>query len=282
MSESDRMITTGFDPSYGTANQFGHTSELRIHASYKNGQTYLSDVHFTAPFKIMQPFKKRDGSLQVMLLQASAGIMDGDRQHFLFEIDPGAKLEFISQSYDKVHPMKEDFAERTIEINAKHDSVFHFHPQPMIPFRDSRFKNRMEIHLEDESTWFTLSEIFTAGRLGYGNERFAYTSYINKVDIFRGEHHIYRDNTLFEPDRMDMEGMGMYEGYTHQANLFLTKRPDTAEKAMFEDSVQELLDADEKTDGAVTRLVDDDYAVRILGHHAQDLEKITEGILKIF
>lgn len=282
MSTSDRMITTGFDPSYGTANQFGQTSELRIHASCKNGQTFLSDVHFTAPFKIMQPFKKKDGSLQVMLLQASAGIMDGDRQRFLFEIDPGVKLEFISQSYDKVHPMKKDFAERTIEINAAHDSLFHFHPQPMIPFRDSKFINRMGIHLEDESSQFTLSEIFTAGRLGYGNERFAYTSYSNKVDIFRGDHHIYRDNTFFDPAEMDLEGMGMYEGYTHQANLFLTKRPDTSEKIAFEESVQNLLDADEKTDGAVTRLVDDDYAVRILGRHAQDLERITTEILKLF
>ncbi|MEE3420717.1 MAG: urease accessory protein UreD [Lachnospiraceae bacterium] len=275
MTISDSTATTSFDPSYGTANQFGHTSELHIHASDKNGQTYLSDVHFTAPFKIMQPFKKRDGSLQVMLLQASAGIMDGDRQRFSFEIDPGAKLEFISQSYDKVHPMKEDFAERSIEVTCAHDSMFYFHPQPMIPFRNSRFINKMEIHLEDGTAAFSLCEIFTAGRLGYENERFAYDYYSNKVDIYRGSRHIYRDNTLFAPDQMDMEGMGMYEGCTHQANLFLTRLSADG----FEDSIQEILDEDAKTEGAITRLIDEDYAVRILGHRAQDLEMITGKVL---
>lgn len=39
---------------------------------------------------------------------------------------------------------------------------------------------------------------------------------------------IYRDNTCYEPDRMPMEGIGMYEGYTHVANIFLTKLRDTA------------------------------------------------------
>ena len=38
-----------------------------------------------------------------MLLAASAGIMEGDRQEFEFQVEPHARLEFISQSYDKIH-----------------------------------------------------------------------------------------------------------------------------------------------------------------------------------
>ena len=38
-----------------------------------------------------------------------------------------------------------------------------------------------------------------------------------------GDKLIYRDNTRYEPDKMPMEGIGMYEGYTHMANLFLSK-----------------------------------------------------------
>ena len=34
---------------------------------------------------------------------------------------------------------------------------------------------------------------------------------------------IYRDNTCYLPDQMPMEGIGMYEGYTHMANLFLSR-----------------------------------------------------------
>ena len=88
-------------------NQFGKVSSLSLTAAYKEGKTYLQDASFTAPYKIMFPFEKKDGGIQVMLLAASAGIMEGDRQEFCFEILPEAKLEFVSQSYDKIHPMKE-------------------------------------------------------------------------------------------------------------------------------------------------------------------------------
>lgn len=99
-----------------TSNPFQKTSRLTIQAAAKEGQTILTDVSFTAPFKIMQPFPKPDGSLQVMLLAASAGIMEGDRQDFSFEIGSGARLEFLSQSYDKIHQMEEGMAKRDTRI----------------------------------------------------------------------------------------------------------------------------------------------------------------------
>ena len=93
-------------------NQFGKVSILSLEASSQNGKTVLSDVHFTAPYKVMQPFLMPDGGIQVMLLAASAGIMEGDRQAFSFYILPGAKVEFLSQSYDKIHPMNSGDAKR--------------------------------------------------------------------------------------------------------------------------------------------------------------------------
>ena len=66
-------------------NQFGKVSRLYLKAGRRDGQTYLQDVSFTAPYKIMLPFEKKGGGIQVMLLSASAGIMEGDRQNFRFE-----------------------------------------------------------------------------------------------------------------------------------------------------------------------------------------------------
>ena len=79
-------------------NAFGKTSKVFLKAENKNGKTILEDVHFTAPYKIMRPFEKKDGSIEVMLMAASAGIMEGDCQEFQFQIGHGAKVEFRSQS----------------------------------------------------------------------------------------------------------------------------------------------------------------------------------------
>ena len=89
-------------------NPFGRVSRLSLKAVCNGeGKTILQDLSFTAPYKVMHPFEKEDGLIQVMLLAASAGIMDGDRQHFAFDVTDGAKLEFTSQAYEKIHQMVE-------------------------------------------------------------------------------------------------------------------------------------------------------------------------------
>ena len=137
-------------------NQFGKISSVSLTAASRDGETILRDVRFTAPYKIMQPFRKRDGSIQVMLLAASAGILEGDRQEFRLEVQPGAKMEFLSQSYDKIHPMHTGSASRDISVKVAAGASLAYHPQPTIPFQDSAFESRMRVELEDETSVFQL------------------------------------------------------------------------------------------------------------------------------
>lgn len=69
---------------------------------------------------------------------------------------------------------------------------------------------------------------------------------------------IYRDNTCYEPDRMPMEGIGMYEGYTHVANIFLTKLRDTAANLQLQEKIWQILDEASETEGGITRLTTGD------------------------
>ncbi len=257
-------------------NAFGKISRFSLVAAEKEGKTSLRDICFTAPYKMMSPFEKKDGSIEVMLMTASAGIMEGDQQEFSFRIRHGAKLEFCSQSYDKIHQMKEEAASRNTEIQVEKGGEFIFHPQPVIPFGGSAFHNRTKVFLEDETSSFFMSEILSAGRVARG-ERFAYRAYTNLTEIYRKENLIYRDNTCYMPERFPMEEMGMYEGFTHLLNLFLTcPREDGA----FVASVRELLEENQEAEGAVTRLRDGDFVVRALGYRAQVLEDLSHCILE--
>ena len=86
-------------------NKFGKLSRLSLKTGIREGKTIVEDVAFTAPYKIMNPFPKKNGGISVMPLCASAGIMEGDRQEFDFFVAEGTELEFLSQSFDKVHRM---------------------------------------------------------------------------------------------------------------------------------------------------------------------------------
>lgn len=256
-------------------NPYGKTSRFSITAAAREGKTILEDFSYTSPFKLMQPFPLKGGGIQVMMLAASPGIMAGDLQEFSFHIKEGARTEFISQSYDKVHYMEEGKACRYTSVYVEKGATFFFHPQPMIPFKGSAFENKMDIRLEDETSRFFMSEILSCGRYARG-EAFAYRFYHNLVRIFRKDKLIYRDNTRYDPLLFQMDSIGMYESYTHLACIFLTS-PETPKE--FISQVQKLLDSTPDVIGGITSLPQGDLAIRILGRRGQVLEELSKKIL---
>ena len=291
-------------------NKFGKVSHISACAALKDGKTILEDLSFTAPYKIMTPFEKENGGIQIMPLCASAGIMAGDSQEFSYHVKEGADLEVLSQSFEKIHKMDEGSASRTIEVQVDKNAALYYYPQPVIPFAQSAFDSKMTIHLEDETSKLFLLEIISCGRNAH-EERFQYRRFSSKVLLYRGEKLIYRDNTRYEPDKMPMEGIGLYEGYTHMANLFLSKLCNrdnvdggketnidgmdikkqmnssgtgrTSDRtAELQEKIWQILDEDSEIDGGVTRLTTGDLALRIFGHRAQKLQQIAEKIKEIY
>ena len=291
-------------------NKFGKVSRISACAALKDGKTILEDLSFTAPYKIMTPFEKENGGIQIMPLCASAGIMAGDSQEFSYHVKEGADLEILSQSFEKIHKMDEGSASRTIEVQVDTNAALYYYPQPVIPFAQSAFDSKMTIHLEDETSKLFLLEIISCGRNAH-EERFQYRRFSSKVLLYRGEKLIYRDNTRYEPDKMPMEGIGLYEGYTHMANLFLSKLCNrdnvdggketnidgmdikkqmnssgtgrTSDRtAELQEKIWQILDEDSEIDGGVTRLTTGDLALRIFGHRAQKLQQIAEKIKEIY
>lgn len=267
-------------------NQFGQISSLHIVAESKEHQTVLSDISFTAPYKIMTPFQKKNGGIQVMPLCASAGIMEGDHQDFTFHIKPDAELEMLSQSFDKIHKMEQGKAMRTISATVEKNGTFYYHPQPVIPFGQSAFDSVMKIDLEDMSSRYFMVEIISCGRVAH-RERFSFKCFSSKVEIRRNHKLIYRDNTLYEPERMPMESLGMYEGYTHLANIFLSSSGVPEKQEKLKNQIWSLLEEEESKSslpftGGVTSLLEGDLAVRLLGCRAQQLQGICEKIKEFY
>lgn len=281
-----------------TENKFGKVSRLEIRSEYKDGETILKDVSFTAPYKVMTPFKKADGGISIMPLCASAGIMNGDCQEFVYHVGEGSNLELLSQSFEKIHKMERDgSAQRKIDVTIDKNSVFYYYPQPVIPFAESVFDSAMDIRLEEETSKLFLVEIIACGRSAR-EEQFQYCRFATKTEIRRAGKLIYRDNTRFEPATMPMMEIGMYEGYTHIGNIFMTVT-DERHRTELKEKLRKLLDCenesyeefcvgnDESSDiyainGGVTELAYGDLAVRVFANRAQVIQDFAEKVKEIF
>lgn len=257
-------------------NSFGRISKLHLEASVKDRRTILSDVSFTAPYKVMHPFYEKKGIMSVTMLAASAGIMAGDRQDLRIHVREGARMALTSQSYEKIHRMEKGYASRKTSIRVEDGAALFYTPLPTIPFQGSDYRSQLDAELSGDDSQFVLLEILTCGRAAHG-ERFLYRRFQNQVTVRQAGKIIYRDNTLYQPEWMDMSGFGMYEGYTHLGNLALF---NTSRSEAWINKARRLLDETDGVEGGVTRTARGDVAVRALGKSAQrlsgSLEKMVE------
>ncbi|SDZ90755.1 urease accessory protein [Eubacterium aggregans] len=251
-------------------NAFGKPSTLRLAAACRERWTHIADLDFTAPFKVMQPFYPPSGAMEVMLLTASAGLMEGDRQEIELAVGPEAAMVFKSQAYEKIHRMPGGGqATRRTHITLESHGFLDYSPQPVIPFAQSAFENTLTVDLAPASR-FILREVIACGRAARG-EAFDYRYFHSHTQVRREGHLIYRDNIRFDPEAFDLAGIGLYEGYTHMGALTLFGIPvDKAALSAFRNQIEA---ADEIIGGA-TRLASGDVAIRLLGRRAQGLEVV--------
>ena len=250
-------------------NYYGKTSKLNIISENQKGKTVLKEVSFTAPFKVMQPFypQGESGRMQVMALMASAGIMEGDRQEINIEVREKSEMEFLSQSYEKIHKMQEGHAVRNTNIKVGKEASFIYNPLPVIPFADSAFQSSTTVHLEDETSGLFMGEVISCGRYARG-ERFRYRYYRSLLQIYCRQKLIYMDNAFFEPSKIPMEEIGIMEGYSHLASIVMVnqKMPEN-----YIETVREQILNIDQIEGGISRTESGDIVIRVLGNSAQIL-----------
>lgn len=256
-------------------NAFGKISKLNLEAFLKDGKTILNDMSFTAPFKVMRPFYEKKDVMSVMLLAASAGILAGDRQEIRICVNRQAHMEPTSQSYEKIHRMEEGYASRKVHIQVKDHASLCYAPLPAIPFRDADYRSEIEADLENPSAEFIMWDILTCGRAAHG-EHFLYRRFQNKVTIRREGRIVYRDFARYEPKQMDMQGFGLYEGYSHLGNMIICSDFNAEDRVR---RIRDRIDELSGLEGGVTQTAYGDTVIRILGSSA---EKITTVFQEIY
>lgn len=295
-------------------NRFGRTSELRLSAAVRDGRTAVPRVFATMPFKVMHPLAldarelpARGGTsprgetagsraAEVMVMAVSAGIMAGDRQLIDVEAGPGSVLRVTNQAFEKIHRMEGGTeARRETDIRVAPGAYLDYAPLPQVPFAGSAFSSDTRVALADRTSSFIYSEVLSCGRVARG-ERFRYRRYRNRVRIDVAGRPVFIDNTDYRPRAaggdMDMEGTGLYEGWSHLANLVLVNLGiDEARFAAVRSYLQgqtgvigaAALDPGAPVDseavaGGITRLSSGDCLVKVLGMRAQRLQQVLDGV----
>lgn len=195
-------------------------SAIKVNAEREGHKTVLKESYHSAPYKLTYygspTFHEH---LEMIIMSASPGVMDGDILTIDVHAKEEAELKVFTQSFNKVHPMKEGATQLTT-VHVDNDAILQYIPHPITPFKDSIFLAKNEIHLQKEGV-LIWGDIICSGRV-HMKESFVFTQLHSITKIFRNGKLIFIDNQFLSPAKQPIQKMLFFEGYTHQATLLFS------------------------------------------------------------
>lgn len=257
------------------SNKYIEVSKVKLSTKNKNNKTILDDVYFTSPFKVAQPFYINNNFIKVIVMSSSAGTLEGDVHEYEISLGENTNMELTSQSYEKIYTMNDDEAYRECNIYIGSNSMLKYNLLPTIPYKDSAFRSNTKITIKDNTSRLIYTDIINCGRVGFG-ERFQYKYYKSYLEIESeiDDKIIYLDNTIYKPDEMNMNSFGMYEGYTHFANMIVI---NVENHEYILNKIRQIID-DSKLDGGASLTENNDISVKAFGCNSDKLIDLSNQI----
>jgi urease accessory protein len=185
----------------------GKVGVLELALARRNGTTRVERQYQRAPLHVYRPIHL-DANLPemafVFVQQFGDGFVDGDRCRI--DVDCGAHtaVHVTTQAATNIYKAERNFATQLVNLRAGAGAILEYLPDPVIPFRGSRFFQRTCITAEPDST-VIVGELLLPGRVARGE--------LHAYDLYRAETEVRRsDGTLLFADLLHLspgEGDGL-------------------------------------------------------------------------
>jgi urease accessory protein len=242
-------------------------AKLHIRTANRKGITFLEKSYFTPPFKLANITEdKQAAGLQLMIMNSSPGILDGDDFEIKIEQDECSSLQLYTQSFQRLFNMKEG-AKQVMEIHLQKKAEFIYLPYPAVPHENSIFAAKNKIYLSDgcRLLW---GEILTCGRKLNG-EVFKFSKYHNITEVYFNNKMIIKENLLVQPLLIDPLAIGQLEGFTHQASLiYISEKSGNDNLA---ESLHDYLSLEKNIVFGISSTEGNGTIIRIFGHSAEQM-----------
>ncbi len=251
-------------------------SQIRLVVTQREGRSYIRSLYVTPPFRVVSVGQlARDGAAYLMQMSTSPGVLSGDNYQIDISLEEGTRLQFKSQSYQRIYDMEGEARQQmriTIANGAHYSQVAH----PIVPHRNSAYSATTTVELGEDSS-FLQSEIITCGRRLHGEE-FLFREFSNSVEIYAGGVLRLKDRVWLSPTKMPLLQIGLLEGYTHQATLiYQTTRPGEDIRDSIE-SIYNMLSTVENLEFGISESHFSGFVIRLLGVGG---EQIFEALQKV-
>ena len=215
----------------------------------------------------------------IYIISPSGGILQGDRYRMDIKLKNNACAHITTQGATRVYRMENNYASQIVNVDVDDGCYFEFVPDQIIPYRNSRFYQTVNLNVHDNAT-MVYSEIIVPGRVASG-ESFEYDICYMKV-LAKNQKEILRfiDIAILEPKKRNLNTLGILGTFSVVGSMYiLTMSKYVAElNEAINSSIHKLF----KISGGATVLpYNSGVLVRMLGSMAGDLKTAIYEVIKI-
>ena len=247
------------------------TGYLQLAVEKKGEKTIAEDIYFYGAFKIMSPFYlQNDAQACYYIMNPGGGYVDGDRYKMDIQLSKQAELLLTTQSATKIYKTPNRPVNQEINITLKEGSLLEYLPDPIIGYKNSRYKQNTVVHME-KGTCFIATDIITPGWDSEGN-LFSYDCLDLKTEVYLEENMVVLDHIRLTPGSQNIMNIGFLEGYTHFGTMLVIGEKADADFCL---KLYEAMEAhDLKCKFGLSMLSVPGFTLRVLGLSTQDVQKV--------
>ena len=248
----------------------------------KEGKTTLVENYHKVPLQVQKALYIDENMPHmpfVYIMSPSGGILQGDRLRMDIHGHENTVFHITTQAATKIYRMEKNYATQILNITLDKGSYAEFLPDMIIPYRDSRFYQEVNLKIHEDATCL-YSEILSPGRVTYG-ESFLYEIFYSRFQAtdLSGNFRCL-DNMVFSPKTSNLRSCGILGNWDIAANFYLlTKKVDS--KILNAEIERTIQKADNIYFASTVLPRSDGIITRILGRKPNDVDIVCKQIWNI-
>lgn len=236
-----------------------------------NNKTIASKKYFTGVFKLSP--KMDIGSEQIptyFLMQLGGGVVEGEHYNISVELKKDTRVVLTTQAANKVYKCENDLESlQETAIKLHENSVLEYINDPVILYKDAKYKQENKIYMTKSSTLIYTDGI-TSG-WSPDKKRFQYKRARLKTDIYVDDTLVLSDNMIINPREDNIEDLGFMEGYKNFATLIIINHK--IDDKIIEKLRHEVNELNLDINLGISPIEVSGFIVRIMGNLTQEIEK---------
>lgn len=213
------------------------------------------------------------------IMSPSGGILQGDRYRMDITLKNDAFFHLTTQGATRLYRMDKNYATQIVNINVGEGCYFEYIPDQIIPYRNSRFYQKVTLNTHDNST-MVYSEILVPGRVGSG-ESFEYDICYLKTNAKNQNGELrFIDIAMLEPKKKSIRNFGVLEGFDVVGTVYILT--ETKHIRELNDQINSMIESLPKIYGGATIMPNNSgVMIRLLGAFASDVRNVIYEVVRI-